>query len=485
MSAEQTVPVDVAPGDQTGVYYITICNLSFGVQHQELKDWIHSKVVCKVDFVQIFSGSTSGWVRLRGKDNFKKAWGVLNGGDFNGRSIIADDRNRTQTITIKMRNKAGQPDPQQLPPPVVVYSQPQDHEKLPPPVIARSQPQDPKKLPPPVIARSQPPGSHPAAQDQQAAAASSATSTQYSSAPGQYYAAGYNQAGGPSYSGQFMPMQDYPPQPPATIDPREYYNYSGANAGPSSGVGYSPSYQYDGTQFALPYHGQQEAPAYYTGATDAGAGAAGGSVPGQEPAYQAEPAYVAAEARKLHVSPFPQNAPREGIRRWIMHKIYEKQTVQDIDIPMNRNGQFLRGHVFVVFDSAASATKAMELLNKARYQGAKIIARSTVEGVTANEATMSFQAPKEADLAPARIPTGPRDDRHRGDRPQRPKHRESNKGASADRKRSSDKKSSSSTKKSSKTPSKKTLPDKKGSSSTKDAGPPLVVDGTSRRGDKR
>ncbi|RSL65408.1 hypothetical protein CEP54_004195 [Fusarium duplospermum] len=451
MSAEKTVLIEVPPGDQTGTYYIPICNLSFGVNYQELEDWIHSQVDCEVDRVQTFSGSTSGWVRLRGKANFEKAWGVLNGQDFQGRSIIADDKNRTQKITVKMMKaaKSDQPDPEQLPRPVIAYSQP--------------------------------PGRRPPVQGQQAAAASSATSTQYPSAPGQYYAAGYNQAGVPSYSGQPMPAQGYPSQQPAMTDPREYYNYSGANAGPSSGVGYSPSYQYDDTQFSLPYRGQQGAPAYYPGA----AAAAGGSVPGQEPAYQAETEYVATEARKLHVSPFPQGARPEEVKRWIRHKIYEKQTVQDIEVPMNRSGKYLRGHIFVVFDSAESATKGMELLNKARYQGEKLKARPTVEGVAAGEENVSFPAPNEVNLAPARIPTGPRDDRLRGDKSQRPRHRESYMGPSPDKKRSSDKKSSSSAKKSSKTSSKKTLPDKKGSSSTKDAGPPLVVDGSSRRFDKR
>ena len=159
-----------------------------------------------------------------------------------------------------------------------------------------------------------------------------------------------------------MPTQGYPLQPTATTDPWEYYNYSAANAGPSSGVGYSPGYQYDGTQFALPYRGQQEAPVYYAGG-GAGAGA-GGSVPGQEPAYQTETEFVTTEARKLHVSPFPQKEPRKDVERWIRQRIYEKQTIKSIDIPMNGTNKYLRGHVFVVFDSASSATKAMEQLNK-------------------------------------------------------------------------------------------------------------------------
>ncbi|KAI8678533.1 RRM domain-containing protein [Fusarium keratoplasticum] len=445
MSPEKTVLVDVLPGDQTGIYYIPICNLPFNVLFRRLKSWIRKGASCEVDHVEIFFNSTSGWVRLNGKDNFEKAWKLLSSGRaFDGRSIIADDKNRTQTITIK--KKIVQPNIQQ---------QEQQQEQ-----------QQQQNLPPPVVAYSQTPGNRPAAQGQQAAA-SSTMSPQYSSTSGQYYAAGYNQAGGPSYSDQSMPTQGYPLQPTATTDPWEYYNYSAANAGPSSGVGYSPGYQYDGTQFALPYRGQQEAPTYY----------AGGSVPGQEPAYQTETEFVTTEARKLHVSPFPQKEPRKDVERWIRQRIYEKQTIKSIDIPMNGTNKYLRGHVFVVFDSASSATRAMEQLNKASYQGRKVTARPTVEGVAVDEQPPALSRANEAS-----IPTGPRNDRHRGDKPQRPRHRE------PDRKRpSSDKKSSSSAKKSSKTSSMKTLPDKdkKGSSSIKDAGPPLVVDGSSRRRDKR
>lgn len=354
-----------------------------------------------------------------------------------------------------------------------------------------------------MVVSSQMSASGPAAQYQQFAAVPSTASPQYASVPGQVrepllldvmtaesinsnseslqsYATGYSQAGGPSYSGQSMSMQGYGSQP---------YNYSGTNAGSSYGVGagYPPNHQ---NQFALPYRDQQVTTAYYAGAgTGAapGIGAGGGvSVPGSEPASQTDQPFISTQARKLHVSPFPQEFPPDKLMRWIQHKIYEKQTIKSIDIPMNRTGKYIRGHAFVVFHDALGAAKAMEELNQMSYKGRPIIARPTVEGVTADESQMpGFEAPRrnEANLDPGqvRIPTGPRGDRSRGDKAQRPKQRESNKGTDADSKRSSsDKKtSSSSTKKSSKTSSKKTSPDKEGSSSTKDA------DGSSRKHGKR
>uniref|UniRef100_A0A0D2XDD9 RRM domain-containing protein n=1 Tax=Fusarium oxysporum (strain Fo5176) TaxID=660025 RepID=A0A0D2XDD9_FUSOF len=99
MPAEATVQADVGPGDETGIYYITICNLPFATSWQELKDW--TRTACVVDHIEVFQSSTSGWVRVRGRDNFERAWALLNGGVFKGRSIIASDRNREHSIKIK------------------------------------------------------------------------------------------------------------------------------------------------------------------------------------------------------------------------------------------------------------------------------------------------------------------------------------------------------------------------------------------------
>ncbi|KAL2694055.1 hypothetical protein Neosp_000625 [[Neocosmospora] mangrovei] len=351
---------------------------------------------------------------------------------------------------------------QDLPPPVVAYSQPPGRNpaaqgQQAAASSAEKSEQQQQNLPPPVVAYSQTPGRNPAAQGQQAAV-SSTTSPQYSSTYGQYYAAGYDQAGGSCYSGQSMPMQGYPLQPTGTTD---YYGHGGSNAGPSSGVGYSSGYQYDGNQFALPYRDQQDASAYYAGGSVPGVP----GVPGQEPAYQTETGteFVTTEARKIHVSPFAQKDSRKDVERWIRQRIYEKQTIESIEVPMNGTKKYLRGHALVIFDSASSATKAMEQLNKTSYQGRKIKARIAAEGVAMGEGS---------------TPKGPRSDRNKGDKPQKPRHREPDRKWS-----SSDKKSSSSAKKSSKTSS---LPDKdkKGSSSTKGLQPPLVVDGSNRRHDK-
>ncbi|KAF4986005.1 hypothetical protein FDECE_16170, partial [Fusarium decemcellulare] len=434
MSVETTVQADVAPGDQTGIYYITICNLPFGTSWQQLKDW--TRTACTVEHIAVFQNSTSGWVRVHGKENFDKAWGMqtfgtdcsnpwclqkktglLNGGIFNGRSIIASDKNRSESIKIKELVD-------------------------PPQTIAQT------------------PRYHPAPSTQYGSLMSTVAPPQYSTATRQYYMTGHSQPTGLNFTNRSLPAQNGTHQPSSTApaayvisDPREYHNFgevnAGANSVENSAVAYSPNYQYQGAQFALPYRGQKEPPAYYPSC----------SIPRPEAGYQ--PEYVVTEARKLHVSPFPQQVRADDVKSWIRRKV-GKAKIDSIEIPQNNNSKYLRGHVFVIFESTLAANTALGELNKARFQGRRVIARPTVEGVTAaDESIVPYEAPDPTECnfteAPkARIPTGPSrsrgENRHRGEKPSRPRHR-SSKGQSStgsDKKRStSDKKSSSSGKKSS------------------------------------
>lgn len=49
--------------------------LPFNASWQQLKDFVRQK--CTVDHVEIFPKSTSGWVRVRGLDNFNAAFGMV------------------------------------------------------------------------------------------------------------------------------------------------------------------------------------------------------------------------------------------------------------------------------------------------------------------------------------------------------------------------------------------------------------------------
>ncbi|KAF4974639.1 hypothetical protein FZEAL_8474 [Fusarium zealandicum] len=449
MPAETTIQADVDPGEKTGIYYITICNLPFGTSWQQLKDWI--RTACKVDHIEVFQNSTSGWVRVKGNDNFERAWTLLNGGVFNGRSIIASDKNRKQSIKIKE-------------------------------LVDTSQ-----------AVHSQTPRYYPTPPSQYGSPTTPSTSPQYSAAPGQYYMAAYPQASGLNYLGLAIPSQGYNqqlsmttivsvPEKYATADPREHYGYNdGSTPMEHSAVMYSPYYQHKGVQYSPAYRGQTEPPAYYDNRAAPAPGAS----------YQDE--YIVTEPRKLHVSPFPQQARADEVKSWVRRKV-DKTTIKSIEIPKNSNSKYLRGHVFVIFETSSAATTAMDQLNKARFQGRRVVARPTVEGVTADEPSDSYEedspitpvAPSSGEVS---IPAGSaRDDRQRSQRSS--KHRDS-KGVSAgdaEKKRpSSDKRTSSSSKKTSHSHSDKKSSAKMSSSSSdnsKDAGP-VIVDGTTRKDDKR
>ncbi|KAI2472003.1 hypothetical protein F4781DRAFT_45684 [Annulohypoxylon bovei var. microspora] len=94
-----TIQTKVSPGNQTNLYYILVSNLPWQTSWQQLKD--HARTVCTVDRVEVFNESTSGWVSVRGRDNYDAALRLLNGGIFNGRALLADGKNATETIMIR------------------------------------------------------------------------------------------------------------------------------------------------------------------------------------------------------------------------------------------------------------------------------------------------------------------------------------------------------------------------------------------------
>jgi len=112
----------VLPGDETGEYHIPVGNLPWSCTWQDLKDFTRNQD-CKgncinVEHAEVFSSSACGWVRIRGKSDFLKALSKscihikvtrsnlgfiehLNGGIMENRSLIADGRNETETISLR------------------------------------------------------------------------------------------------------------------------------------------------------------------------------------------------------------------------------------------------------------------------------------------------------------------------------------------------------------------------------------------------
>ncbi|KAL7798144.1 hypothetical protein V8C37DRAFT_418600 [Trichoderma ceciliae] len=98
---------DMEPGDETGIYYITICNLAFNSTWRELKDWLSES--CPVDFVEVFAFSCSGWIRLQGKENFEKALARIESEPFRNRPLTFDARNETEAVKIKTKESGPKP----------------------------------------------------------------------------------------------------------------------------------------------------------------------------------------------------------------------------------------------------------------------------------------------------------------------------------------------------------------------------------------
>ncbi|KAI1457669.1 hypothetical protein F4805DRAFT_169365 [Annulohypoxylon moriforme] len=99
-----TVQTKVLPGKKTNLYYILVSNLPWQTSWQQLKD--HVRTVCPVDRVEVFNESTSGWVSVRGRENYDAALQLLNGGIFGGRALLADGKNSSETIMIRETVKA-------------------------------------------------------------------------------------------------------------------------------------------------------------------------------------------------------------------------------------------------------------------------------------------------------------------------------------------------------------------------------------------
>ncbi|RBR22398.1 uncharacterized protein FIESC28_04492 [Fusarium coffeatum] len=461
MPTEATIQADVAPGNETGIYYITICNLPFGTSWQQLKDW--TRTACVVDHIEVFQGSTSGWVRVKGRENFENAWaGLLNGGVFNGRLIVASDKNRSHSIKIR-----------ELVMPPQRTQKPQQGAQMPQqgPQISQQRPQipqTPQYQPAPV-----PPTRHMLPTPMTAP-------PPYSIAP--------EQISDPRFVSHPLSTQGYTQQPPiivatsvpfgpatyAAVGPGSYYAYDYETRSSHNPIAYAPPNQPEGPQFALPYPGLDEHSDFYHEC----------KYSTREPPYRSE--WVLTEPRKIHVSPFPQQARAEDVKSWIRRRV-DKTKIDSMEIPKNSNSKYLRGYVLVVFDSASAANMAIEQLNKARFQGRRVIARPTRESAVVEQPGFSHETttwgePKSADTNTPTAGHRARDgDRHRNEKTQRPKNRETKSGSSDKKKAPLPDKKASGSKGDKKSSSKK--PPSQEEISRKDEGP-VVVDGTCQRHDK-
>ncbi|KAH8737674.1 hypothetical protein BGZ61DRAFT_20363 [Ilyonectria robusta] len=434
----------VGPGDQTGIYYIPISNLPFGITWHPVKQWISA--IVEVDRVEIFPASTFGWIRVNGRANFNKAMEFLNtDGFFRGRRIVSGATNGTNPITIKehvdpLRPESYQTSPYQTAPPTQRES-------------------DIRGV------------SH-----------------------GQNYPTGYGQGNATPYAGPSVAAPYYSQQPSiatnnrmlpvyATANSGNPFNYASQASGPQAGGAapmgqfgpaypaqyqgghqggyqsghqnaYQNAYQNEGAQFTAPYHGQTQSQTYNDGYATSG---------------DNQPEYRATEQRKLHISPFPQQADKKRVVKWIDSRVGNIKTLT-LEVPQNENSRYLRGHAFVIFANSEDAKTVMGRVNKSKFDNQRMKAKLCQEGVT------NLEVDEELKRTEPVVPTGPKYiDRHRGEKGHRSKQTGS---VSSDKTRASSAKKPIS---SSKTNDKKPSP--------KDEEPvytgPVIADGSSRKPEKR
>ena len=91
---------------------------------------------------------------------------------------------------------------------------------------------------------------------------------------------------------------------------------------------------------------------------------------------------VYTERRKILITHIDRKCHRADAAAWIRSKIgtYSAK-VRDIELPVHESNSQLRGHAYVIFESASDAKQAIALLDQQVYKKRKISARFTTEGV--------------------------------------------------------------------------------------------------------
>ncbi|CAJ2506161.1 Uu.00g002910.m01.CDS01 [Anthostomella pinea] len=332
-----TIQQIVKPGNQTGLYYITVSNLPWSTSWQQLKD--HVRTICEVFRVEVFNDSTSGWVCLQGRENFDAAFRLLNGGVFNGRALFADGKNATEPVWIKELVPAG----------------------------SGSSPRTPRTSRP-----TPPPGT-------QAMVSPTTPGYDWTTTAARTTAMDYGTYAAPVS----MPL-DY--------GAATYHNYA------SNGRYYDQS-AYDHSAVAIPvsqyphdtsYQHQYQAEDYrnngystYTNGTSApGSGVSRSS--------GTSTATVPTRRRKIIMKQLPSWATYNQVQHLVRQKAgSDADKLQQIDLPLSNGQESNRGYALVTFENEDAANKVIRKLNGYEYDGRTLRVEHTKEGVSANESSSS------------------------------------------------------------------------------------------------
>ncbi|OAA43142.1 Nucleotide-binding, alpha-beta plait [Metarhizium rileyi] len=373
-SEKKVIMADVEPGEKTGVYYMPICNdnqLPFGTSWQDFKDWLRAD--CDVDHVELFQSSTSGWIRLRGEDNFNKAWSRMKKEYFRNRAIIASDRNRTECIKIKELVDSR----------VAQYSTPGRWD------VAAGQSRNPE----PVLSAS---GSC----TQEAVTLNSPLGIDYEfgrlSPP-------ISCPAGPvttmSYAGGMPVLDSY------TAVAESYNTMNTMAAMRNHALVYPPAYGYvealpetglmpDGRYSGSSQYGEsQPADSQYASSHQSNASIHFRMAPGASnhpPAMgglnpsdtHQRVGYAAEEPCKVIVTSIQHKARQSEVANWIRHQIGEySSAIAEIDIPLVEPQGRIRGHALITLVNLTAAEATVRILDQKLFQGRVVSTRLTTEGI--------------------------------------------------------------------------------------------------------
>ncbi|EFY98632.1 RNA recognition motif (RRM) superfamily protein [Metarhizium robertsii] len=380
-SEKKVIMADVEPGEKTGVYYMPICNLPFGTSWQDFKDWL--RVDCDVDHVELFQSSTSGWIRLRGEENFNKAWSRVKNEYFRNRAIIASDRNRTESIKIKelvdsrvaQYSAQGHWDP--------MTGELRNSEVALPP--SRSCMQEAVSLPSP-LGMDHEFGRLPLSIG--CPAGPVGTTTAYGGMlvldPYATMAESYN---------TISAMRNHIP----TYTPGFGYYEPLPEAGPMPASRYSGSSQYGGYRSAdAQYASSHQSHASIHFRMPPGTSNYTLSMGGPKSSDTRQRlSYTAEKPCKVVVTSIQHKARQSEVASWIRHQVGEySSAITGIDIPLVEPKGRIRGHALITLTNPTAAEAAVRILDQKLFQGRVVSTRLATEGITDAERSKAAKDPK-------------------------------------------------------------------------------------------
>lgn len=341
-----TIQVNVGPGNQTGLYYILLSNLPWQTSWKQMKD--HVRTVCSaVERVEIFNESTSGWVCVRGRENFRAAMRHLSRTPFQDRPIFIDGRNAKEEIPIK-RLVGGTERPMATP------------------RSPRTPRTAPQMMPFPVTT---PPLMSPTASSHGQWPSPSTISVM--SSPTVYGMPPM----GPAMSGDYRDNNYWY---------QSYDNNYVENA--PMVLGQIPAYQaelsYQYSQPSEPYNN------HYSTMPDI-------SQAPVQTHMQSSPAVIETEYRKIIIKNLSRWAQSDQIKSLLRSRCgFGGGEVNSIKIPRSREGGNRR-HAMITFEKGEHAARAVQRLHDFRFEGHQLDVKITNEGVSQNEERKPKRQPAE------------------------------------------------------------------------------------------